>query len=89
MDPSTLLTMLEEALDRLGVAVRVETMPEETHLFGGLCVVKGKYSVIISSRATTVERVDVLVDALRQLDSESIWLPPAVREKISEKKRPT
>lgn len=80
-----MLTMLEEALDRLDVVIRVETMPEETNLSGGLCVVNGKYSVIISSRANNAERVDVLLNALRQLDTESIWLPPAIREKISDK----
>lgn len=78
--------MLEEALDRLDVAIRVETMPEETHLSGGLCVVNGKYSVIISTRANVAERIDVLLDALRQLDTESIWLPPAIRERISDDK---
>lgn len=77
--------MLEEAFDRLGVAIRVETMPEEARLVGGLCIVNGAYSVIISARANTAERVDVLLDALRQLDTESIWLPPAIREKISGK----
>lgn len=76
--------MLEEAFDRLDVTVRVETMPEETNLSGGLCVVNGKYSVIISSRTNTAERVDVLLAALRQLDTESIWLPPAIRERISD-----
>jgi len=78
--------MLEEALDRLDVAIRVETMPEETYLSGGLCIVNGKYSVIISTRANVAERIDVLLDALRQLDTESIWLPPAIRERISNKK---
>jgi hypothetical protein len=81
--------MLEEALDRLDVGIRVDTMPEETNLAGGLCVVNGKYSVIISSRANAAERIDVMLNALRQMDTESIWLPPAVREKISDKTRPT
>jgi hypothetical protein len=83
MDNVTLLSMLEEALDRLEVTVRVEAMPEESHLSGGLCVVNGKYSVIISPRANTAEQVEVLLDALRQLDTESIWLPPLIRERIS------
>jgi hypothetical protein len=85
VDNATLLRMLEEALDRLGVTIRVEAMPEESRISGGLCAVKGKYSVIISPRANTAEQVEVLLDALRQLDTESIWLPPFVRERISNK----
>ena len=74
--------MLEDALLRLGVSVRVENMPEESRLSGGTCLVRGKQEVFISPRATLAERIAVLVEALRQLDTDSIWLAPAVRECI-------
>jgi hypothetical protein len=74
--------MLEEALFRLGVTVRVERMPEESRLDGGTCLLRGKREVFISPRATLTERIAILTEALRQLDTDSIWLAPAVREQI-------
>ena len=74
--------MLEDALFRLGVAVRVENMPEESQLSGGFCLLRGKQQVFVSPRATLAERIAILVDALRQLDTDSIWLAPAVRERL-------
>lgn len=77
-----MLRLLEEALDRLDVLIRVENMPEEAHLSGGLCLLHGKYYLYIAPNTGTSERLEILSDALRQLDTESIWLPPVVREKI-------
>ncbi len=74
--------MLEDALFRLGVTVRVESMPEESRLSGGSCRICGKQEVFVSPRATLAERIAILVEALRQLDTDSIWLAPAVRERI-------
>lgn len=80
-----MLRMLEEALDRLDVPIRVESMPEEAHLAGGLCFFRGKYTLYIAPRASSAERLEILLSALRQLDTDSIWLPPIVREMIMSK----
>jgi hypothetical protein len=82
VDEAALVRFLEEALERLEVEVRIESMPEESHISGGFCTVHGKREVILSPRATVAERIDVLADALRQLDTEAIWLPPAVRRLV-------
>lgn len=74
--------MLEEALLRLGVTVRVECMPEESRLSGGTCTVRGKREVFVSPRATLADRVAIMSEALRQLDTDSIWLAPVIREQI-------
>ncbi len=87
MDQPRLARMLEDALDRLGVQVRVERMPDEARLSGGLCFVRGKAEVFVSPRVTEAERIHVLVGALRELDNESIWLPPAVRKLIQKEPR--
>jgi hypothetical protein len=72
--------MLEEALCRLGVPIREERMPEESAIGGGLCVVRGKVTVIISPMLGISDKVEVFVGALKRINTDSIWLPPAVRE---------
>jgi hypothetical protein len=74
--------MLEDALFRLGVSVRVESLPEESGLSGGTCLVRGKREVFVSPRATLADRVAILTEALRQLDTDSIWLAPVIREQV-------
>jgi hypothetical protein len=85
VDPIAICTMLEDALGRLGIAVRREKMPEEARIAGGLCVVRGRLELIISPSASASERIEVLAGALRRMDTESIWLPPAIRELIEKK----
>lgn len=72
--------MLEEAMSRLGIPIRRERMPEEAAIGGGLCLVHGKLTVIISPSISVTEKIELFARALRKLDTESIWLPPAVRE---------
>jgi hypothetical protein len=82
VDQLAMVRMLEDALDRLGVTLRVEAMPEESRLDGGMCVVHGQRAVFVSPRASLADRIQILGEALRHLDTESIWLPPAIREQI-------
>lgn len=70
---------LEAALHRLGVKLREESLPEELGSAGGLCVIRGERVVIVAPDAPPWRRAEVLLDALRQLGTEDIWLPPAIR----------
>jgi hypothetical protein len=79
--------MLEDALEKLGIAVRQERMPEEATIAGGLCAVRGRLAVIVSRSASSTERAEVFTNALRQIDTEAIWLPPAIRDLIEEKEK--
>jgi hypothetical protein len=80
VDRSAILSALREALERLGVAVRQEKMPEEAAINGGLCVIRGKITLIISPSMGAREKIELYASALRKLDSESIWLPPIIRK---------
>ena len=82
MDDAALLRLLQDALSRLDVEVRSETMPEEAVIRGGLCRVRGRSEVFLSPRASTAERVAVMLDALGKLDTDGLWLPPIVRERL-------
>ena len=83
MDDPALYAALIDALDRLDVPVRFEPLPEAASLAGGLCVLKGQRLVIVSSEASLPDRIEVLAAALRELDTETLWLAPAVRARIA------
>jgi hypothetical protein len=70
---------LRAALERLGVRIRDEDLADELTGPGGFCIVKGDPTVILSPSAAPPERVAVLLRALRAQDTDTIWLPPALR----------
>ena len=84
MDDARLLVALEDALTRLEVPLRVESMAEDARSSGGLVRLRGAPVVIVSSRSSTAARIDVLVRALRELDTSLLYLAPAVRARLEE-----
>jgi hypothetical protein len=86
VDETRLRVALEEALAALDVRVRLEALPEESRSRGGLVVVRGKPMVLVAKDASEHERVVVLARALASLDTDALYLPPAVRERIEREK---
>jgi hypothetical protein len=81
MDDEIILFYLEELADQLGILVRDEIINlDETFSIGGLCRVEGKYILILNSKATLKEKVEVTVKALRQFDLSDIFVKPVIRE---------
>lgn len=74
--------LLHDALTRLGVAVRVEPLPEEAHLAGGYCVLHGAPAIFLSPTASLREQREALLEALCAVESEHVWLPPALRDLV-------
>jgi len=87
MDDAHVLTALEEALGRLEVELRVEDLPADARVQGGLCSIDGRPVVLLGRAAPTAERVAVLAAALARLDTSRIYLAPAVRERIERARR--
>lgn len=73
------LDALERALTRLGIRLLEEELPEEAHVDGGLCRVLGETLLYVSPSAPPWRRAEVLLDALRRLPHQAIWLPPEIR----------
>jgi hypothetical protein len=86
VDDARLLAALEEALAALDVPVRTEALPEAGRSRGGLVVVRGKPMVLVAAAASRAERVAVLARALAGLDTDALFLAPAVRERIEREK---
>ena len=81
MDDGTLLNQLEELVGKLGIEIRYGNIPgEESHRTGGLCRVKGQYVLIIHSRLTVKEKIEVVIKTLREFEMGDVYVIPFIRE---------
>ena len=81
MNDQILLSQFEALADQLGILVRDENINlEESFSTGGLCRVEGKYILILNSKATIKEKIQVMIKALQQFDLDNIYVKPVLRE---------
>ena len=84
---SRLLSLVEELAEaavRLGLEVRREKILREVgyRARGGACRLREKDLVILDREQPAAEQLEVLADALRSRDLESVYLSPAARRMI-------
>jgi len=72
-------------LTRLGIRLLEEDLPDESHIDGGLCRVAGELVVYVSRAAPPWRRAEVLLDALRRLPHQDVWIPPEIRRLLQER----
>jgi N-dimethylarginine dimethylaminohydrolase len=84
MDNHTALGLLEELADKLGIPIRCEIIHDELTGLGGICRVEGKFILIIDSKATAKEKVQIMIEALRRFDLRDVYVRPALRELLDE-----
>ncbi|HEY8923847.1 MAG TPA: hypothetical protein VIU64_05650, partial [Polyangia bacterium] len=77
---------LEQAASQLGIKVRYETMTGDSAGAGGLCKLRGEWTIIMDRKSAPSDRAALLIDALVGFDFESIFLPPQVREALTERR---
>ena len=83
LDDKIILYQLEELAEKLGVTVRCENISmEESTSTGGLCCVKGEYIILMHSRATVKEKMQVMIEALRHFDLSAIYVKPVIRQLV-------
>ncbi len=83
MDERTILDHLEELAERFGVQIRYEAIKQDEdslNVVGGLCLLKGKYVLIINSKATVKDRIKTLAMAVKHFDLDRIYIRPDLRE---------
>ena len=81
MNEEILLNQLEELAERLEILVRDENINiEESSSSGGLCRVEGKHVIILNSKATVKEKIQVMIAALHQFDLSGMYVKPVIRE---------
>jgi hypothetical protein len=79
-----LVDELCEAAERVGLVVRREKILREIgyRVRGGACRLREKNLVIIDRDLAPAEQLEVLADALRSRDLESLYLSPAARQGV-------
>ena len=81
MNEEVLLNQLEELAEKLGILVRDENINiEELSSTGGLCRVEEKYVLILNSKVTVTEKIQVMIKALQQFDLSDFYIKPVIRE---------
>ena len=79
-----LVDELCEAAERVGLVVRREKILREIgyRVRGGACRLREKNLVIIDRDMAPAEQLEVLAEALRSRDLESLYLSPAARQVV-------
>lgn len=81
MNDEILLSQFEELAARLEILVRDENINlEESFTTGGLCRIEGKLVLILNSKATVNEKIQVLIKVLQHFDLDDIYVKPVLRE---------
>ena len=83
MDENTTIDELEQLSGQLGIRVRYEAINIDkgsSFVSGGLCQLRGEYLIIINSRSTMTERIQILAKALKHFDLDQVHIKPAIRE---------
>jgi len=76
MDDALALAELERLARTAGVEVRRETLP----VAGGLCRLRGKWTLLLDSASSVEEQTELLVEALRGFDLTGVYVRPAIRQ---------
>jgi hypothetical protein len=86
MKPEQMTEALEQVASQVGVRVRYEVMTGETSGAGGLCKLKGQWTVIIDRRTPHADRAAMLIEALAGFDTDNLYLPPKLREALQSRR---
>jgi len=87
MDEDFLLVQLLDLAERLGILVRDENINiEDVSTTGGLCLVERQYILILNSKTTVPEKIQVAIKALRQFDLSDVYIKPGIRELLEGEK---
>ena len=73
------LEALERLAESLSIRVSYEPMAGLVQGIGGLCRVRGELRVIIDRRLKPPERVQILLDALRRVDTSGVVVEPELQ----------
>lgn len=83
MRDEELLSALEDAAARLSIKIDYEDLKKgEVATYGGLFVLRGERRILIHRSLSVKDKAAILIDILAGLDTESVHLPPDVREKL-------
>ena len=76
-----------ETLKKIAAELSIDIIPSnlfdpEIMIKSGHCKVKGKNTIIIDSLLSSQEQSEVIIQALKKFNLESVYLPPWIRERL-------
>ena len=76
-----------ESLKKIATELSIDIIPgnlfdPEIMIKSGHCKVKGKDTIIIDNLLSSQEQIEVIIQALKKFNIESIYLPPWIRERL-------
>ena len=76
-----------ESLKKIATELSIDIIPgnlfdPEIMIKSGHCKVKGKNTIIIDSLLSSQEQSEVIIQALKKFNLESVYLPPWIRERL-------
>lgn len=81
LNDDTILSLLEELANNLGIQIRYEHLIKEGSFYpGGLCRIKGENIIIINSKAKTDDKIQILARGMKSFDLSQVFIKPALRE---------
>ena len=86
MKPEQITEALEQAAAQVGVRVRYEAMTGDSAGAGGLCKIRGEWTVIMDRKSPPSDRAAMLVEALSQFDVDAVFLPPEIRQVLAKRR---
>lgn len=83
MKPDHVVEALESAAQQLGVKVRYDNLgPAGLLSGGGLCRLRGEWTVIVDKKAAPSDKISVLVEALANFEVETLTMAPKVKQLV-------
>ena len=83
MDSISQLESLKKIAAELSIDIITDSLFDpEIIVKSGHCKVKGKNIIIIDSLLSSQEQSEVIIQALKKFNIESIYLPPWIRERL-------
>ena len=83
MDEQVYIDHLEELAEGFGIRLRYEPIAQDeemTRIVGGLCLLRGEYTLIIDTKAGPRDKIMTLAEAVRHFDLDRIFIKPFLRE---------
>jgi hypothetical protein len=81
VDERAVLAELEELARSLDIEVRYENLRREGIFTpGGLCRVKGRYLLIVHSKALNRDKIEALAAAVTRFDLSHLYMKPGLRD---------
>ena len=83
MDSISQLESLKKIAAELSIDIITSSLFDpEIIVKSGHCKVKGKDTIIIDNLLSSQEQSEVIIQALKKFNIESIYLPPWIRERL-------